>query len=155
LIPITPPFTADIVRSSKELAHFERIRDQFEQQDLSKPATTADANNTNGPSMPRLPLGMRQRSHEKHAQAPPPPSSTQLPIRPKLDGRTHTAIKGKSKGKGIANPDSGPDSDGDGDDDEYVIKTSHLNGNVNGNGNKGKVEMGDGFIEDGDEDLYP
>ena len=67
-----------------------------------------------------------------------------------MEGRTHTATKGKGKGKGIANPDSGPDSEDD--DDEYVVKTSHLNGSLNGGIGKGKII--DGFTDDGDEDLY-
>jgi hypothetical protein len=95
--------------------------------------------------MPKLPV--RNQPHQNHAPNPP---AAQIPSRPKADGRLHGISKGKGKGKGIANPDSGPDS-GD-DDDEYMIKTSHLNGNLNGG--KGKSRIIDGFMEDGDEDLY-
>jgi hypothetical protein len=95
--------------------------------------------------MPKLPV--RIHPHQNHAPTPP---SAPISSRPKIDGRTHSISKGKGKGKGIANPDSGPDS-GD-DDDEYMIKTTHLNGNLNGGKGKGKIS--DGFMDDGDEDLY-
>jgi hypothetical protein len=95
--------------------------------------------------MPNFPV--RNQPNQKHA---PNPVAAQILSRPKADGRLHSIGKSKGKGKGIANPDSGPDS-GD-DDDEYMIKTSHLNGNLNGE--KGKSKIIDGFMDDGDEDLY-
>lgn len=137
--------------SAKELAHFERIRNQFEKQDVStsKPIV-ATAKPRIQPPAPKVPI--RQHSNPNQPMAPVAPS-THLTVRPKPDGRKHSMNKGKGKGKGIANPDSGPES-GEEEDDEYVIKTGQLNGHVNGSKGKDQEKVVDGFVDEGDEDLY-
>jgi hypothetical protein len=132
--------------SAKELAHFEQIRNAFEQQDISTSSSKSAKK------------GLRPPHHNPVEKLPssaatPPPMSGQMrsvPVRQK----TNSISKHKGKGKGIANPDSGPESDGD-DSDPYMVKTAHLNGSINGVAkSKGKAAMvPDGFL-DTDEDLY-
>ena len=140
--------------SAKELAHFERIRDQFDQQDRHQlDATTTPPNS------------------QAETSATPFSTPLSLPVRsagnPHLSGlralnhnNTSLASKGKGKGNIIANPDSGPDSN----NDEYTVHTRHLtNGSISsgakGKG-KGKGEASananaTGFVDDDDdEDIY-
>ena len=153
--------------SAKELAHFERIRNQFEQQDRPKPPAPTAPREQLGLPQAKAALSLRHPAAQTHhpspspvlalplpAPAPPtalPPSISQQPrSRPGLESRTSTITsqghkgKEKSKAKVIANPDSGPDSDSrsgsDDDNDEYMIRTSHLNGSLNGGKGKGKVK---------------
>ena len=101
------------------------------------------------PSYPQPPLPIR--TNPKQVYYGPPPHARTLS---NSNSRPSTASKGKGKGKFIANPDSGPESESDGDN--YMgARTEHYlaNGNVNGN-SKGKAKMVDGFLDDGDEDLY-
>jgi len=132
--------------SAKELAHFEQIRNAFEQQDISKPPSKSAKKGFRPPThhpVEKLPTS---------AATPPPMAgpTRSVPVRQK----TNSISKHKGKGKGIANPDSGPDSDGD-DSDPYTVTTAHLNGSINGVAkSKGKAAtVPDGFL-DTDEDLY-
>ena len=170
LVCLKQPLTDPTPNSAKELAHFERIRNQFEQQDLSR---SPSATTRHVPPAQQQPTGPFQPPNQPLPMRQPPPNRTyaaplSLPSRipaPRFVQKKSADFlgKGKAKARGIANPDSGPDS-GD-DEDDYVVRTDHPNhGGVNGtkaNGNgrsKGKI---DGFMdaeeeeEEGEEeDLY-
>ncbi|ERF73696.1 hypothetical protein EPUS_00950 [Endocarpon pusillum Z07020] len=126
--------------SAKELAHFERIRNQFEQQDLSN--KSKEARSTNRPpgltTWSSLPV-RQQHSHQATLKTASSP------------GRD-SAITGKGKGKAVANPDSGPDNS---DDSDEGFKSFHLaNGTGPGGKGKGKAAAMDGFGDNEEEDLY-
>jgi peroxin-6 len=147
--------------SAKELEHFERIRLQFEEQDISN---TDSKKAEPKPSLPlRQPL-MRENTaiHDKPPAGPPT-----LTRRADIEARklSNAPGKGKGKSKGIANPDSGPESVDDSHFDADVSEPfyQHMNGSVNGTKGKGKgkgaisrAKAMDGFVddEDADEDLY-
>jgi hypothetical protein len=113
-----------ILHSAKELAHFERIRNQFEQQDVSSKAKETRPTN----EAPRLTtwssLPVRQRD------------SPQVVQKPASNMDHNIAVRGKGKGKAIANPDSGPE--GSGDSDGAYPRTRMPNGASNGVGENGK-----------------
>ncbi len=135
--------------SAKELAHFERIRNQFEQQDLSnKPK---EARSTNGPPGLTTWSTLAERQQQSHQTMPKTASNP---------GKI-SAVLGKGKAKAIANPDSGPDhSDGSDDSDEGFQSFHTANGTANGHEGKGKgkgkakVATMDGFVDSEGDDLY-
>ena len=130
--------------SAKELAHFERIRKQFEQQDV--PNKAKEAMPTDGPPKPTTwsSLPMRRQDASKLRSTP---SSG-------LADNSGNSITGKDKGKGraIANPDSGPEDSGDGDD--HYTKRPAGNGTVNQGRERRKTPFVDGLVDTEDEDLY-
>jgi hypothetical protein len=131
--------------SAQELTHFERIRKQFEQQDVSSKAK--EAKPTNGPPTLTTWSSLPMRRQD--------PSKTQS-THSSLAGNPGNSIAARNKGKGraIANPDSGPDDSEDSDD--YHGTESRVNGTVKGNKGKGedKTPVVDGFVGTEEEDLY-
>lgn len=147
--------------SKKELEHFERIRNLFEEQDITSGPPESKSN------------GIPPRDqHVKQANIPLRPTpSISAPItvaddqaqnQAPFDAPPAQSVQGKGKGKQrvsagsnvsahpasthtykqaarIGNPDSGNSSDAD---DDYGVSMSHLNGSaVNGtNGDKGKAK---------------
>ena len=130
--------------SAKELAHFERIRNQFEQQDVTSKAKGTMSNNGR-PGLTTWSL-LPTRQHNS-------PQATQGTAA--TTGNT-MAAKGKGKGKAIANPDSGPDDSGNSGDD-YSNNTRIANGAMNGHrgegSDKGKSPLAEGFVETEEENL--
>ena len=160
--------------SQKELEHFERIRNQFEEVDIK---------NTDSQKMENKPVRQPPTRQNTAIQDPKYAAPT-LMRRADVEARnlklgltanitTNVNNKGKGKTRGIANPDSGPES---GDDDEIEMSEpfhQHMNGSaangVKGRGagrgkgavvaaikTKGRVDAdADGFGSDGEEeDLY-
>lgn len=169
--------------SKKELEHFERIRNLFEEQDITA-VTPKPSNNENvhkGPNkaeQAKLPLRLASVSSEQQNSD----STPSRPQPPPLVQRSSYSSQGKGKGKQkastpttqsprIGNPDSRNSSDAD---DDYGVSMTHLNGNaINGTGpekgkGKGKSKerspapqpttpVIDGFVDDvegDDEGLY-
>jgi peroxin-6 len=160
--------------SQKELEHFERIRNQFEEVDIK---------NTDSQKMENKPVRQPPTRQNTAIQDPKYAAPT-LMRRADVEARnlklgltanitTNVNNKGKGKTRGIANPDSGPES---GDDDEIEMSEpfhQHMNGSaangVKGRGagrgkgavvaavkTKGRADAdADGFGSDGEEeDLY-
>jgi len=145
--------------SKKELEHFERIRNLFEEQDITVGPNSKDGANAN--------TGGKKAEEAKLAIRPSPPTSlpgaivpvdsaqpqspSDLAFQPPQRQPSSEQIKGKGKQKAgnishpsspprpgfarkvsprIGNPDSGASSDAD---DDYGVSMHHLNGNaVNG-----------------------
>lgn len=148
--------------SAKELEHFERIRAQFEEQDISH----TDAK----PAEQKLVLPVRQAPTRQNTAIQDPPAKPSVPTlmrradveARKLNANSNSRGKGKVRATAIANPDSGPES---GDDEVEMSEplNQHVNGVVNGvkGKSRGRGAMGsrnkervDGFGSDQEEDLY-
>ena len=125
--------------SSKELEHYQRVRETFERTGQEKKGNSATSNATR-------PHGL--------------PTTGQLPpSRPKFQTRTSSKAKGKSKGKGKATSwNTDDDDDGDGDD-AYVTSNDFGTPARNGSfvdGNPGGAVY-NGFQDpsnDDDDELY-
>jgi len=153
--------------SQKELAHFERIRRLFEEQDI----TVGPKNESTAAATPSLPLrpAVAPTPDDIAASFPPrtqPQPQTQNHIRSRGKQKEKTGVRNRMPAA-IANPDSGAESeyhdDADADDD-YSVSSPHLNGSAISNGTrvkgKGKAVSNsqlDGFmdgVEGDDEGLY-
>lgn len=148
--------------SAQELAHFERIRQQFEAQDSSGSQTS--------PQPQHLPQhgvsASLQQIHQNNTSHPP----TQIPLRPKppppkrsdtvipatrssnLRELNHDAVSVKAKAAQVANPDSEPEFDetnGNEEEDESSSDSqsekedqlaAHTNGSLDRRGLQGRAK---------------
>lgn len=142
--------------SKKELEHFERIRNLFEEQDIT--VGSKDGANAGGKKAEEAKLAIRPNPPRTSSlgppQPPPQPERTFQPPQPHLNNTAQVKGKGKQKAgvmglnisnpsplnpasarklsPRIGNPDSGASSDAD---DDYGVSYHHLNGNANTNAN--------------------
>ncbi|KAL9111374.1 MAG: hypothetical protein Q9227_004251 [Pyrenula ochraceoflavens] len=150
--------------SAQELAHFERIRRQFEQQDASarntqsNPSTRPTPNHNTSHPVQSFPLRPKPPPPKRSDTAVPIPTTNNSHPHPHSDTRAHKS-KGKGKAAVIANPDSGPENEdadigeeladddeeseeseeSEGGEDDYVIRTGVMNGQAKNVGQGGRV----------------